>query len=275
MMQTVGFFVVGLVLGVLAGYVIVTLMRRRRAKPIATLVEYWVYLPGDKLPAQDELMADLAKAETLGHSEMLLFSDIRLHVALVLRSKNPTQFRPDLLEGHIEPTAEILASLSEANAMARIRFVSEKPMPDDRHLHLLPYLAYALAKRGAGKVIYDSSSEWLMTIDDLANTIKRDRQLVNAASHTRVLWKLLPIGGRAETRGLVKRGMAELQTLPVSVDQRVLVTQLMEEASKQVWALPQLPATLSVTAFDDDFEMLLGDQRDGFVPVRIARMHAL
>lgn len=266
---------VGTAMGFFGGWIVVSLISRRKQRPIPVEVEYWVYLPGDKMPTLDELMTDLSKADALGPGEMLLFSDIRLHIALALRAKNLEQFRPDLIDTGVEPSAETLAGLSEAKALARVRFTSEKPIQDDRHLRLVPYLAYALGRRVEAKVVFDVSASKLMTMDELASQIKADRKLEQPTTHVNIVWLPQELGGRAETRGLGKHGMAELKTLPVRLDQRVLVTSLLEEAVRQLWKATAFPQTVTVTAYGDEFNLMLGPVENASVPVRITRIHAL
>ncbi len=268
-------FFVGIGLGLLAGYLLVALLKRRKPQPIPTEIEFWVYLPTDKMPSQDDLMTDLSKAQALGPPELLLFSDIRLHIAVALRAKNLEYFRPDLTDPRVEPTAETLEALANATAMARVRFSSDLPIPDDRYLRLVPYLAYALAKRAGAKAILDVAGSRLMTVEELEQTLQGDRKLQSPGSHVNVIWQPLEAGGHAETRGFGKKGQPDLRTLPVRQDQRVLVVELLEEAVKQLWPLAKHPETVSIHAYDDEFNLLLGPPQAGVVPVRISRMHAI
>ena len=167
-------FLVGLFLGIALGYVVLVLISRRRESRFLAVTEYWVYIPGEKLPKQDDIMSlVLGGNSPIGPQEGLLFSDIRLHVALVLRSKNPHVFRPDLFDDHIEPTPEILTALAESKALAKIRYLSEVRLKSDAHLQLLPYLAYAYCKLADGKAIYDVSAERLLTVPDLVQLLKQ------------------------------------------------------------------------------------------------------
>ena len=104
--------------------------------------EYFVYLPQEAMPDQDQLMDRVIKGGPYGQpitsQEGILFSDIRLHLGLILRSKNPHVFRPDTFETHITPTQEILGELSNARAAVKVRYLSEEPLADKRHLQLLP-----------------------------------------------------------------------------------------------------------------------------------------
>lgn len=263
----------GLIIGFLLGYILITVIRRRRPKVAPTHVEYWVYLPEEKLPKMEDLMTDLTKAEALGSAEMLLFSDIRLHVVLVLRSKNPVQFRPDLFDVHVEPTPESLQMLGNAQALARIRFLSEGSTKDDRHLRLMPYLAFAAARRGNSTLLFDVVTERLLTLEEFGNLIKKDRKLAKATFHTRVVWQPLETGGQAETRGMAKKGWPELRTLPVREDQRVLITEVLEQTIEALWAEKTLPSHFKVKAYEDEFEILFGEASEGWLPVRVMRIH--
>gem|GEM_PF-5880495 len=72
--------------------------RRSRRPKFFARAEYWVYVPGTKLPKQDELMTRMVAENPLhrlgkppiGAREGLLFSDIRLHLAMAIRSKKRT-----------------------------------------------------------------------------------------------------------------------------------------------------------------------------------------
>ena len=96
---------------------------------------------------------------SLPKNEALIFSDVRLHIALVLRSKNAHVFRPDLFEEHVEPTVELLEGLAGSKSFAKIRFISEEPLKDHRHLIFLAHAADAIADLAKGKVIYDVVAE--------------------------------------------------------------------------------------------------------------------
>src|SRR5437870_8476526 len=98
-----------LLLGVLVGIVIGWLLVTRKKEPkFLSSNEYWVYLPGDRMPDQTQVMARVIGdnpykqrgKNPVSPREGLLLSDIRLHLALVLRSKNPHVFRPDMFDEH-------------------------------------------------------------------------------------------------------------------------------------------------------------------------------
>ncbi len=134
-----------ILLAIFAMNVYVAIHRRQKPRYFA-MAEYWVYLPGDRMPLQDDIMTLMVASNPygrggrspIGTAEGLVFSDIRLHIALVLRSKNPHIFRPDLFEEHIQPTKEILESLSAAQSLVKLRFASDIPLKDKRHLQFPP-----------------------------------------------------------------------------------------------------------------------------------------
>jgi hypothetical protein len=265
---------IGILIGLGLGYWVVTWWQRRAPKYLA-VAEYWVYLPGQKLPKQDEVMSLVLSGNSpIGPQEGLLFSDIRLHVGLVLRSRNPHVFRPDLLEDHLEPTAEQLERLSESQAVAKIRYLSEEKLKTDTHLQLLPYMAYAYCKLGQGKAVYDVSAERLMTTEELQSQL-RDRNARRPDLHLNIIWRRGVEGGRAETRGLIKKGIPELVTAEVHTDERLLVTSLLEEAAKQVWIADQFPEKVEVESYNDLFRLLLGTPKDGKSEVRILRVQGV
>lgn len=142
-------------------------------RPYLAHVEYWVYLPETKLPPQDILLGRLLRSSpfrvgeepAVGPQEALLFSDIRLHTALCLRSKNPHLFRPDLFSDHVEPSEDSLRSLSSAQAIAKLRFVSEEPLQGRRHLRFLPHLAEAVAYYGKAETLFDVQAERLAGLE--------------------------------------------------------------------------------------------------------------
>src|SRR5579885_1987197 len=86
---------------------------RKRPRPFFAHGEYWVYLPSEDMPSQEEIMNRMLLGNPhridgklpITKNEALIFSDVRLQIALVLRSRNAHVFRPDLFNEHVEPTA--------------------------------------------------------------------------------------------------------------------------------------------------------------------------
>src|ERR1044072_845222 len=130
------YLLVGLLLGMVLGWLFV--QRRQQKSSFLSTNEYWVYLPGKEMPNQTEVMSRLigdnpyrqGGKNPIGPREGLLLSDIRLHLALVLRSKNPHVFRPDLFDEYVDPTSEILERLANSESLVKVRYISEQPLND-------------------------------------------------------------------------------------------------------------------------------------------------
>jgi hypothetical protein len=256
------------------------LLRRFKKPKYLACAEYLVYLPGVEMPTQETIMDRVLKGNPYDQPVTprigLLFSDIRLHIALILRSRNPHIFRPDIFEAHVNPTETILDGLSESHSAVKVRYLSEEPLPEDkRHLQLLPYLAEAVAVLGSGSVIFDSSAERLFTLEELQSRLRADRDATGADMHLHV-FSDHPAGGgiRVESRGLVKIGLPEFRTKLLEADMRVLAVSVMEEAARQVWKHGEYPEEVEVEAFGDIFRVGF-DPKYHPVEVRILRKQTI
>lgn len=271
--------------GFAAALALMWLIRRYavRRKYLAAC-EYWVYLPGDALPPQDEVMKRLLgafwrergpqpAAIPISPAEGRLLSDVRLHVALVLRSKNPHVFRPDLFGDTVVPTPNLLRALSGAKALAKVRFISETPLEDRAQLAFIPAMAGAMAHLGGAEAVFDVVGETLQPTSELEEALL-DRSVLDTPEwNARVVWIEGPDGGHAETRGLVKIGLPEISTHDAPRDHRVLVCQVLEEAVKALWNATAMPQELTVEAFGDSFRLLLVQEPRGPCRARIQRLH--
>lgn len=263
-------------IGFLAALVVVWVLRSAaRRRSYLAACEYWVYLPGETLPPQDEVMTRMLRdtpGAPIGPKEGRLFSDVRLHAALILRSKNPHVFRPDLFGEEVEPSKDLLTRLAEARSLAKVRFVSEQPLTDRLHLRFIPAMAGAMAHLGGGLVLFDAVCEKLLPAEELNAAIEGGADLEGADWQTRVLWRSTTDGGRAETRGLVKVGLREIVTNDAPADHQVLVTQVLEEVVRRLWTEGAFPPEMSVVCYDDEFKITFLKDSPGPVKVRIQRV---
>lgn len=251
-------FLIAIVLGALIGFYF-TRRREKQGAKIITQAEYWVYLPGLEMPEQDAVMTRLittnphgkAGQSPIGPKEGLLFSDIRLHVALVLRSKNPHVFRPDLFS-ETEADAESLAALSAAQSMVKLRYVSEEPLNDDRHMRFLPHLADAYAQVGKGVLIYDAMAEQLIKPNELFEMLSENPTISDPGLHFRVVWKRDGEGAYASTKGLIKKGLPELTSAMARPDNQLLITEVIQAVGEKVWQ-EGFAEEMRVTCFGDEF----------------------
>lgn len=267
--------------GIIAGFVISYFaVRYHPRERYLAAAEYWIFLPGVQMPEQTAVMArtigdnpyDKRNRLPIGTREGQLFSDVRLHIALVLRQKNPHAFRPDLFDATTEVPPHALEILEEANSFVKVRYASEDRLDDNKHLQFLPHVADAIAELGDGKLIYDSTTERLILRSELQEELREHYDVSGADLHSRVVWRPEPAGGgHAETRGLVKVGHHELRTPVAELDQRVVISAVLQRVMELLWTTPKLPDTLEVEMFESKFRVLFEGTRDKFTLVRILR----
>lgn len=257
----------------------VLIARRRKAQPVG-YIEYWVYVPVPMLPADDEIMDRMLarnphngpNGPAIATAEALLFSDVRLHVAVATRERNPHAFRPDLFVD-AAPTAEVLSALAASHAMLKVRFVAETPIDDDRYIHFVTHLAAALADAAEGRVIYDVVAERFWLPSELHAALAEDPDARRHAIHVTLHWRRHAEVGTAETRGLRKLGLPELRSDSAAFDQEVLVLELMAQAVEEVWSGRVIPAELAVRDYGDEFRLVFRPGQSGFAAVAIRRYH--
>lgn len=197
--------------------------------------EYWVYSQAEALPVQSALLRTTVQrnphnkpgAPIITQREGLLFSDIRLHLALALRRRNPSAFRPDLAEGFAAPTPEALARLAECTAFCKARYASERRLKHNGHLILLPHIAGALATLTKGSLVVDVVAGQIFTAEEFAEKLARQPRPESPSFHLRVAWE----GGRALARGMRKVGLADWVTEPQDADHEVLAQALLVKAA--------------------------------------------
>ncbi len=268
-----------LVLGFIFGVGLAYALSQIKRKPkFLSINEFWVYLPSDTMPAQDAVMDRLLQQNpyrAISPREGLLMSDIRLHIALMLRSKNPHIFRPDLFAGHVQPTAEVLTALSGSQSAVKVRYISEQPLKDRANIQLLPHLAEAYAELAGGTVIYDRTKEELLTLRELKEALKSHRDITTLEDQVRVIWQIDGQGGRAETRGLRKVGLPELSTQIMEADEEVLVMEVLCEAAKKLWEVGSPSDVVEVVVFGDIFRIEIELPKEQVSKVKILRLQTV
>jgi hypothetical protein len=254
-------------------------MRTRDRRPAhrVAAIEYWVYTGHEKPPSQDEIMTMMVRDHPLGKplapSDAILFSDIRLHIGFLFKHKNPHVFSPHVVaSGMDEEDKELLAQVARAEAAVRLRFLSEEPLTDDKHLRFMPYLAHATAALSESPAVYDASAERLMRTEKFVDMMAAHDDLATGAFHVRTVWTPTPLGGRASTRGLVKVGLPEIETADTTTDQQILIMEVLEEAAAALVKLRDLPESLYVQCFDDTFELQIEQDRKGPAIARVVRI---
>jgi len=278
--------VVGFLIGVIVGLIAVSLWRIRKLNPkkaaFFAACEYWVFLPSDKMPAQDQVMTLMVARNPyaaggrspIGPREGLLFSDIRLHCSLVLRSKNPHIFRPDLF-GEVASSGDLGKQLSAAQSIVKLRYISEVPLTDDRHLQFMPHLADAYARMGEGCAIYDVVREQIYLPEEFQQLLSADVDAARPEFHVRTAWIRGETYPRAETKGMIKKGLAELVTADAQPDNQRLVCEVLQEAATLAYRRGEMLVPEIVEYFGDRFEVRALPEKDRRRVVHIVRYQAV
>lgn len=255
------------------------LFKRQKEPPYLAMAEFWVYLEGKKVPSQDDLMTRMIQenpyarsgASPLGPKEGLMWSDVRFHMAVAKREKNAHIFRPDLFEGHVEPTAELLEALGASQVMVKLRYVSHQRLPDTRHLQFLIHATESVAALGGSRVIFDLVGERLMCPHWLAKKLEENNDGARRELHLRVIWRPGPHGGVAETRGLSKIGLPEVSTPETMEDHRVVAVQVLEDFADRVWETGEIPEQSTVDLYGDRFHVMVTRKKKGPWEAKILR----
>jgi hypothetical protein len=211
---------------------------------------------------------------TCGAAEGLFFSDIRLHIGLILREKNAHVFRPDLFDSHIVPTQAMLESLSASKGFIKVRYLSETPLKDRRHLRFIIYLVEAVAALARGSLIFDVVAERLIDPKDLRAMLKEGHDPGLFDLHVQTSWQTAEEGGSATTHGLRKIGHPELSSADSPGDHQVIVGALIERAAREAWEDGVLPESLKLEEFGDQFELIFAPFEGNRLLARIYRQQS-
>lgn len=233
----------------------------------------------DKLPPIEKVMDRMISANPynrkgrpcIGAREGMLFTDIRLHVGLAKLAKNPHLFRPDLESPAAVPSREALAALSKSTCLARVSYVSEKPLPDARHLQFVPHYASAICDLSEGVLVFDRISEEFWLPAELDERMKTLPTWERIDAHCRVVELPLENGVSIQTRGLRKIGLPELVSLPIMHDERQTARMVMEESLGRIWKKGEVQPEWSVIVMETSFEISVVSRTLKEAQVRIVR----
>lgn len=262
------------------------MLRRLFGKPAAppylAAAEYWVYVDDPRTPKQDDVMERMIQGSPyakggsppIGPREGLLWSDIRFHMALVLREKNAHAFRPDLFGTHIELSPAHLAALAESAAFVKLSYISEQPLSDNRHLQFLVFAAEAVAELSGARVIFDHAAERLHLCSELQADLAENPDAARKDLHLHTIWRTCAAGGTAETRGLRKIGFPELVTPETMNEHRCLARQILDMAADRIWDERVLPPRLVVEHLGDRFHVVTEFAKKGPCRSTILRENA-
>jgi hypothetical protein len=207
----------------------------------------------------------------IGAREGLLFTDLRFHMALAKKEKNPESFRPDLLDEHLALGPESLAWLHESRALVVLRYSSDRAVTDLRHLQFMPHAAGAVLELSDGLAVLDTQMSRFWSRGEFEAMLDKRAKVDGFDIHCRVVWWWDEGGFRARTLGLTKVGRLELVTEVQEPDHETLVTDVLSHAAREAFRDPSGSGPWRFEAFGDLFEVALGPVQRGMQTVRMER----
>lgn len=269
--------IAGVALGLLLFVVILVALYFRHAgrTKFHAHAEYWVYTTAEELPVQDDMMKRLIGdnpyiqrgQNPIGPAEGLLFSDVRLKIALALRVKNSNLFDPRSLPESIPDHHEFVADVGKFKSIIRLQYGSPVKLKDKRHLQFLLHASDAFAQMTDATWIFDKITGSLRTESELAEVLKENFNATKVELHVR----LVEIEDQAfRSFGLVKIGIPDFETHTVPSDQMQLVREVLEKYISLSWergeAFPD-----PISAYGDEFILIQKRVSPSLCEMRIVR----
>lgn len=237
------------------------------------VIEYWIYTSDPKPANMSGAVAKMTRSGELTTAEANLSSDIRFFASQLKREQNPQLFRPDLFGENIEPTAEFLEAMASSNTIIKVRYLSETPLGDLRHVGFVPRVAVEVALLKKSNVILDNISQQLYSPEGLQASLMSGDDRYLPGDHIRTYWSKTEDGGRAVTRGLLKVGIQELETPETRSDHRHIVTEVLNQAADKLWRGEANPNLVHVSCYDDLFVVRVKPTKNGPALARVMRLH--
>lgn len=242
-----GGFIFGVVIGILAFVLIRGLIQRKRlvvGRPPIVRVEYWIYCNAQERPSDAAILDYLLKSgpfaksgkTIIGPAEGITLSDVRFHIGLAKKKKNPLMFRPEIIaEVDTEYDKKIIALASESETIIIVRYISEDPPKDLNYLQFVTHCVHAIANLVNSQLIFDVEEQKFWELQTFLEAIQRDLMARGHGLHVATRWVESSDEGNAFTRGMAKAGMPDLYFSNHPLDQRIISTYLVEESSRSCW----------------------------------------
>lgn len=265
---------------VMAGLILLwRYMVGKRRPGYLAVTEYWIYSNAQRIPPTEALMDQVVSKNpankpgrpSISAREGILFSDIRLQIAIAKREKNPHAFRPDLFEENAVPSAEVLERLAASSTIAKIRYASEVPLIDGRHLQFVTHLTATMARLLRSKLIFDTVSDRFWLTEELEEELQRSNDGERPDLHVRVLWKKGLDGCYAETLGLRKVGLNEIKTGLQEQDMEVLISDIVHHSAMRLFAKGESAYPIEYKTHGDTFVVTKEGVEDGRQIVKLTR----
>ena len=272
----VGFLVIVVAILVIGS---VRYLHHTRINSFHAHAEYWVYSVEKQMPNQDQMMMRLVgenpyiqKGQNpIGAAEGLLFSDVRLKIALLLRTKNPNLFEGSKLPESIIDHHDFVADVGRFNSIVRLQFGSPTKMKDKRHLQFLLHAADAIAEMCDANWIYDKITGTLRTREELSSLLRENFNVTKLEFHVRLEQSE---DNTFRSFGLTKIGIPDFETHPVPTDQLLLVKEILEKYMNLSWERGETFPD-PIVAYDDEFFLIQTRVSATLTQMRIVRKQLL
>ncbi len=265
------YVLIGLIIGLLAGFI----FYHRTRKPYFAHAEYWVYSNNHEMPSTEKLMVRLVGSNPyvqqgqnpIGGAEGLVLSDIRLKIALLLKTRNQNLFDGRRVPASIADQHDFIREIGSFQSIVKLQYISTTKLKDKRHLQFLMHAADATAEICESGWILDKVTGVLRTKTEQTEILAKNFNVTKLEFHARLEANM---DNSFSSFGLIKVGIADFDTHPVAADQVQLVREILERYMTLSWergeAFPD-----PIKAYDDEFFMLQKPTRHNRTIMRIVR----
>jgi hypothetical protein len=265
------YVLIGLIVGLSVGYIVY----HRTRSPYFAHAEYWVYSNNHELPSTDKLMVRLVGSNPyiqqgqnpVGGAEGLVLSDIRLKIALLLKSKNQNLFDGRRVPESIADQHDFIREIGSFQSIVKLQYISTTKLKDKRHLQFLMHAADATAEICESDWILDKVNGVLRTKAEQSEILAKNFNVTKLELHTRLETNM---DNSFTSYGLIKAGISDFDTHPVAADQVQLVREILERYMALSWergeAFPD-----PIKAYDDEFFILQKPIKHNRTLMRIVR----
>lgn len=220
----------------------IALARRRPVrKRQGILHEFWIWTPEEALPPQPQIQRRLNQGNPHNQGRILAvtqgdmlrwWGDVRLHVGMSLRSKNPHIFEPRFFSDESEIPEEAERAMATAKGLITVRFTTDDPMPNRDYLHFLTHLTDSIADLSKAELIYDREGMRFWPGMRWKTGMMRDNA---RQDFDKLVWVHAveePSGWWLHTHGLRKYGLPDLEMTEVATIQRTVCTDILRDLAQ-------------------------------------------
>jgi hypothetical protein len=215
-----------------------------RSQPIVH--EFWLWTTHDKLPASQEINHRLLAANPHNQPSQpavrldyrQVEADVRIHIGISLRRKNPHVFEPNFFADETVVPPEAGRIMAAARSIVAVRFTSEELVADRNYLHVLTHVADALAELTQSELIYDREGMRMWPAQEWAAGMMRENARQDFDKTVQIHSVEEPDGWWLHTHGLRKYGLPDLEMTEVAREQRAVGTNVLRELAERAIQSP-------------------------------------